>query len=543
MIDYILNTDYIKKECEIDYIFNFSKMSGVHLQSPSLIKVKNLGERQKHFDNLNSILEKNEFIKTVQLSDAGFVNIALKIPKLIVYLKKTKENFIETIKSEQSHSYIFDYGGPNIGKSMHVGHLRPLNIGRALYNIYSISGHKTTSDIHLGDWGIPIAQILSYCYENKIKIADVSVEQLQDIYPKSSSLSAENSEFKNKVDNNLSRLNKKDESIFSDWKTISETTVKNVKNILAKLDHSFDLFYGESTVVDIIPKMITELKNKNLIDLDDGALISTQDNEPPILILKRDGTYLYMTTDLATVLDREKSLSPDFYFYIVDSRQGEHFKQLFSSVKYFNFSDSEFEHVGFGTINDPEGKPFKTRKGDVYPLEDLWKDIFNILSEKNDSDTARILTNSVLVFSDLVIDRRSNYKFDIKKFTNVEGKTAIYLQYTRVRIKSILENAKTKKYIDDTSEDSISNTEVDLIISILKFSDIFQRARNLNEPHHLAEYVYEVCQKFNTMYKDIRIIGDDAVGIQNRRLNILITTLTIIDLVFEILGIQAVDKM
>jgi arginyl-tRNA synthetase len=148
-----------------------------------------------------------------------------------------------------------------------------------------------------------------------------------------------------------------------------------------------------------------------------------------------------------------------------------------------------------------------------------------------------------LVFSDLVIDRRSNYKFDIKKFTNVEGKTAIYLQYTRVRIKSILENAKATKYIDDTSENNISNTEVDLLISILKFSEVFQRARKLNEPHHLAEYVYEVCQKFNTMYKDIRIIGDDTLGIQNRRLNILITTLTIIDLVFEILGIQTVDKM
>jgi arginyl-tRNA synthetase len=366
---------------------------------------------------------------------------------------------------------------------------------------------------------------------------------LQDIYPKASSLSAENDEFKKKVNLNLSMLNKKDQTVFSDWKTISETTIKNVKNILTKLNHSFDLFYGESTVVDIIPEMINGLKKDNLITIDDGALVSTQENEPPILILKRDGTYLYMTTDLATVLDREKSVSPDFYFYIVDSRQGEHFKQLFSSVEYFNFSDSKFEHVGFGTINDLEGKPFKTRKGDVYPLEDLWEDVFNILSEKNESDTAHILTNSVLVFSDLVIDRRSNYKFDINKFTNVEGKTAIYLQYTRVRIKSILQNAKTKKYLDDTSEDNISNTEIDLIISILKFSDVFQRSRKLNEPHHLAEYVYEVCQKFNSMYKDIRIIGHDTVGIQNRRLNILITTLTIIDLVFEILGIQTVDKM
>ena len=216
---------------------------------------------------------------------------------------------------------------------------------------------------------------------------------------------------------------------------------------------------------------------------------------------------------------------------------------MFSSVKYFNFSNSNFQHIGFGTINDAEGKPFKTRKGDVYPLKELWKDIFKILSSKNNEETARILTNSVLVFSDLVVDRRSNYKFDINKFTNVEGKTAIYLQYTRVRIKSILESAQVKDYFKNTIVDEISNTEINLIISLLKFSEIFNRAKNLNEPHHLAEYLYEVCQKFNSMYKDVRIIGNESEGIQNRRINILITTLTIVDLIFEVLGMQTVDKM
>jgi arginyl-tRNA synthetase len=148
-----------------------------------------------------------------------------------------------------------------------------------------------------------------------------------------------------------------------------------------------------------------------------------------------------------------------------------------------------------------------------------------------------------LVFSDLVVDRRSNYKFDINKFTNVEGKTAIYLQYTRVRIKSILESAQVKDYFKNTIVDEISNTEINLIISLLKFSEIFNRAKNLNEPHHLAEYLYEVCQKFNSMYKDVRIIGNESEGIQNRRINILITTLTIVDLIFEVLGMQTVDKM
>ena len=543
MIHKILNLEKINNSSDINYIFNFSKIENIHIQSPSLIKISDLKSREKYFIKFKESLKNNKFILKVELSEKGFINISLKIFELMKFLEKSRDEFVEIIRDEVSKKYLFDYGGPNIGKSMHVGHLRPLNIGRSLYNIYNLAGHKTISDIHLGDWGIPISQILTYCYENNLEISNISVENLQEIYPKASQLSSNSEEFRKKVNENLSLLNLKDKKVFKDWQIISEATVQNVKDILIRLSHRFDLFHGESTVVELIPEMIADLDQKKLVKLDDGAVVSSEDIEPPVLILKSDGTYLYMTTDLATVLDREKSLSPDFYFYIVDSRQSQHFKQLFSSVKYFNFSNSNFQHIGFGTINDAEGKPFKTRKGDVYPLKELWKDIFKILSSKNNEETARILTNSVLVFSDLVVDRRSNYKFDINKFTNVEGKTAIYLQYTRVRIKSILESAQVKDYFKNTIVDEISNTEINLIISLLKFSEIFNRAKNLNEPHHLAEYLYEVCQKFNSMYKDVRIIGNESEGIQNRRINILITTLTIVDLIFEVLGMQTVDKM
>ena len=215
-----------------------------------------------------------------------------------------------------------------------------------------------------------------------------------------------------------------------------------------------------------------------------------------------------MTTDLATVLDREKNISPDNYYYIVDSRQSEHFKQLFSCVKYFQFSKSKFKHIGFGTINDSDGRPFKTRDGEVYPLETLWEDVFNILKEKNEKSNAEILTNSVLVFSDLVVDRRTNYKFDINKFTNTEGKTAIYLQYTRVRIKSLLNNAESTQYLNNIYEKDLVSSEIKLIISLIKFSEVFTRSKQKNEPHHLAEYLYEVCQKFNSFYKDINILKE-----------------------------------
>lgn len=539
----ILNVDEINKRLETPFTFNFSKIQNVHIQSPSLVRIKNKDERQSHFKDLASLLEGNKFIKTCELHSSGFINIQFNLHEVLAALNLSRSEIIETIKEDSPSKYIFDYGGPNIGKSMHVGHLRPLNIGRALYNIYSISGHECISDIHFGDWGVPIAQILTFCYENNLTIEDVSVKKLQEIYPKASMQSSEDSGFKNKVDKNLSKLNSKDSKIFNDWETISKITIENVKKTLSKLNHNFDLFYGESSVVDIIPSMIENLEKNKLVIMDNGALISTQKTEPPILILKSDGTYLYMTTDLATVIDREKKFSPDNYIYVVDSRQSEHFKQLFSSVKHFNFSNSNFEHIGFGTINDSEGKPFKTREGDVYPLESLWQDLFNILNKRNDENNATILTNSVLVFSDLVVDRKSNYKFDIHNFTNTEGKTAIYLQYTRARIKSVLDSVKIENYLNYEGRDEFRLSEVELIISTIKFSEIFNRSKLLKEPHHLAEYLYEICQKFNSFYKDVRILDSENRELQNRRINLLKLVLNLIDLIFEILGLEPVEKM
>ena len=543
MIEEIFEIEKIKENLKADFMINVSKLDGVHFQSPSLVGTKDLDSRDEIFQKLSSFFNSNKFIKSYELNASGFINLNLNIDEVLNFLQKNKEGFIETIVDKEPKKYLFDYGGPNIGKSMHVGHLRPLNIGRALYNMYTISKNECISDIHLGDWGIPISQILTFCYENNIDVSNISIEDLKRIYPEASKLSSIDTNFKNKVDKNLLKLNSKDEGLYKDWKTISGITITNVKTILSKMNHKFDLFYGESSVVDIIPKMIQALRDKNLIKEDAGALISSEKFEPPILILKSDGTYLYMTTDLATVQDRERSISPDYYFYIVDSRQSEHFKQLFSSVKFFNFSSSEFEHIGFGTINDSEGKPFKTRDGETYPLEKLWQEIYSMLEKKNNATNAEILTNSVLVFSDLVVDGKSNYKFDINQFTNIEGRTAIYLQYTRVRIKSILDSLKFVKYSTDTGEDDFTDTEITLLISILKFSDIFNRSKKLKEPHHLAEYLYEICQKFNSFYKDVKILNPNNEGLQNRRLNALLSTLNVIELIFEILGIDVVDEM
>ena len=235
MIEEILDLETINKDSEISYIFNFSKFDNVHLQSPSLIRIKKRADRLKHFTNLNKILEKNKYINQIELTESGFINLTLHLSEVLNYLQKSEDEILKTIKDSEPKKYILDYGGPNIGKSMHVGHLRPLNIGRALYNIYKISGNTCISDIHLGDWGIPISQILTYCYENKIKINNLSDKDLQEIYPKASKLATENLEFKNKVAENLSKLNEKDQNLYNDWQIVSNVTIQSIEKLLLKL--------------------------------------------------------------------------------------------------------------------------------------------------------------------------------------------------------------------------------------------------------------------------------------------------------------------
>ena len=246
MIDKLLNLKELNKDTGHDYSFTFSKIEGVHLQSPSLIKFKNSDDRKVHFNKFEKTLQNNSYIEKAELNDAGFINLTLNIEEVLKYIQKSKSELLNLIKDENPKKYIFDYGGPNIGKSMHVGHLRPLNIGRALYNMYKISGNVCVSDIHLGDWGIPISQILTYCYENNIVINSLKAKDLQKIYPEASKKFSDDKDFKSKVNNNLMLLNIKDSQLINDWKLVSEITLNDIRKILLKLEHNFDLFYGES---------------------------------------------------------------------------------------------------------------------------------------------------------------------------------------------------------------------------------------------------------------------------------------------------------
>ena len=515
---------------------NFSKRFDVQINE--LVQIVKDSKFSEVTQEIKDSFEESNLIEKFEILETGFINIKLSNEFLAIALGKKLDHFRDEKAKEET--VIFDYGGANIGKSLHVGHIRTLNIGRALKNIYEIAGYKTISDIHFGDWGMPIGLILAYIEDQNIDINEVSHKSLENIYPEASNLSKTDKNFYTKALEISKQLNEQDKNRISQWKKIYNISTENIKTLLDKLDFKFDYYLGESDVVELIPDYIEELKEANLVKLDQGALIANDGQTPPALITKSDGSYMYLTTDIGTILFREQEFNCDKYIYVVDQRQKNHFNQLFKLVKYFQLSNSEFLHVGFGTVNDSQGKPLKTRDGKNYKLLDLYKDIEDKLTSVNsDKKIVETLAKSVLTYSDLVTKRTSNYIFDLEKFTNVTGKSAIFIQYSQVRAKRLLEQSSKKLKLD-----KIQENERPLVIELIKFPYIFNMSLKSNEPHHIAEYAYTLCQEFNRFYSKDKIISDDVNEITKiHKLFIVNAFYETITLIFYCLGIEPADNM
>ena len=517
---------------------NLSRIDGYDLQINNLVKHNKADYFKELQNNIIEIIDNSNIFQEVVSNEIGFINLNLNNHFLLNKITNTKNDFI----NKKSSKIIFDYGGPNIGKPLHVGHMRTLNIGRSLYNIHSFLGNEVISDIHLGDWGMPVAQIITYLEKNNIDIESINSSQLEIIYPKASKEYKENKEFKSRAQEVNKLLNSNDPGSLKIWKSIKEISISSLEDNFKKLNHKFDYWLGESDVNDLIPNMIKILEKDKKIIRDDGAFISAENTDPKILITKSDGSYLYITTDLATVLYRQENIGYDKALYIVDNRQSLHFKQLFDSIKFFDFNDLEHEHVSYGTLNDSDGSAFKTRDGGTKPLNDLFDETHNYIKKINkslDESTTSQLTNSVLTFSDLITNRKTDYKFDLEKFTNVNGKTGIYIQYAQVRAKKLLEGLK-----NNTPSTLIIN-EVDnkLLSKLFLFGYFLEKSASLNEPHHLANYLYEISNLFNQFYEYEKIsdITDvDQIMSKTYIANLFLTTSNNAMLC---LGISPVSKM
>ena len=538
------NLESVLKKFNINEVIDIklTKSKSFDLQINNLVKFNNHPNISEIINEFEIELNDESFIKRYEIGEKNFINIEINLNEFV----KTIKNIRNFIKVENPKKIIFDYGGPNIGKPLHVGHLRSLNIGRSLYSVNKLAGNKVLSDIHMGDWGMPIAQIIQYGIEKKINFEKLTIQELEEIYPIASDLYSTNDEFMKLAQNINKNLNDNQKDLVIKWKIIKDTSMKSLKSTLNQLNHKFDLWRGESDVNDSIPNMIKDLITKNKISLDNGAYVSNLESDPKILITKSDGSYLYLTTDLATVLDRLDNLEFDKTLYVVDKRQKLHFEQLFSSLKYFDFPTKEYEHISFGTVNDTDGNPFKTREGGTKKLTDLYDETYEYIKTINnelDEASLGLLSNTVLTYSDLITNRNTDYKFDLEKFTNVNGKTGIYIQYANVRAKKLINDSSQKVSKFSVVSEELDNNDKKLLKSFIKFEFYFEQTIKNNEPHHLADYLYEISQQFNGMYQGTNILENENITLKENKLKITDLFLEYSNLLMECLGILPVKKM
>jgi len=523
---------------EID--FKLSSVNNFDYQINNLVKYQNHKEIDEIVNKMNLLLDSLDIVENFEITNNYFLNIKINLNNCEDFLSNIESNLLTSTPKK----IIIDYGGPNIGKPLHVGHLRSLNIGRSLKELNKLIGHTVITDIHLGDWGMPVAQIIAFCELEDIDIKTLNGDILINIYPKASALYSESKDFQKLAKEKNKELNNQEKKVLDQWSFLKNISIDAIKETLDILKHDFDLWDGESDVNELIGPMIESLKKENKVAIDDGALISTQDTDPKILIAKSDGSYLYLTTDLATIINRINKNDFDTTLYVVDNRQKLHFNQLLETVKYFDFPKRNYKHVEFGTINNMEGKPFKTRDGGTEKLITLYEQTFEYIKNINnklDENTLHTLANTVLTYSDLLTNRKTDYKFNLEKFTNISGKTGIYVQYAQVRAKKIIINSNLKL---DSGNLNVSNiSERNLIIGLLNLELSIKQSIKFNEPHHLANYLYEISNLFNIFYQEENIINLKNEDSKKSKLLLTKYFLDTAGLVFKCLGIETVDEM
>ncbi len=509
----------------------------------------------------------------------GFLNIKVSDDFLAEYLNgmRTGERFGLEVAAPKK--IIVDYGGPNVAKPLHVGHLRAAIIGESVKRICRYMGNEVIGDVHLGDWGLQMGLIITelkkrcpdlpYFDESFTgeypKEAPFTLSELEEIYPAASAKSKEDDAFKEEALEATKQLQKGNRGYHALWEHIMNVSVPDLKRNYADLSVDFDWWKGESSVDKIIPGMVDDMKKNGFAHESEGALVvdvaeqSDTKEIPPCMILKSDGAALYTTTDLATLVDRKNNFDPDHLIYVVDKRQEMHFIQVFRCAKKTGIArkDTQLDFLGFGTMNGKDGKPFKTREGGVMRLETLIADIretmLKKITENHETDpqeaekTARIVALAAIKYGDLSNQATKDYIFDTDKFTSFEGNTGPYILYTIVRIKSIL-----AKYKDALSGASAlpeviglpqNDAEKALMLEITKFSQVIALSYEEIAPHRICAYIYDVCNAFNRFYHETRILTEEDTARKEGWIALLILTRDILETSIDLLGFAAPEKM
>lgn len=495
--------------------------------------------------NINDRSDFNEYFKKVEFVKPGFINMTISDKLINKILRNMNDDSHFLIKQDNSKSFILDYGGPNIAKPLHVGHLRSPIVGEAIKRILSFKGYKTISDVHLGDYGLQIGQVIYAIKRDSKDINDIDLNYLEKVYPEISSLCKENEDVKKECEEITKELQDGNKEYHKYFEVIREISGNDIKRIYKYLDINFDLWYGESDSYNYIEEAYNKIDSKNLFTESEGALVvdikeETDKKEmPPLIFKKSNGAYLYGTTDIATILQREKDFKPDNILYIVDNRQAMHFEQVFRTIKKSGISDANLEFLGFGTVNGVDGKPYKTRDGSAPKLDNLFNEVKEIFVSKKEenknmsSEDIDKIVNAIIKFADLQNNREKDYIFDIDKFSDVVGKTGPYILYTYLRINKLLNN-ETNELNDIIYNDYDRN----LRLKLLELEISFNEALKTRMPNHIADYLYDLCVIVNSFYQNnhINSLNDDTI--KNNWLYVLNLTNKIIKQMLNILVID-----
>ena len=523
-------------------------------------------------------LAESKALEMAEAVNPGFINLKVSGDFLAQYLQnmKTAEN-LGVEKAKKSKKMVLDYGGPNVAKPLHVGHLRSAIIGESIKRMGRFLGHEIIGDVHLGDWGLQMGLIITELRKRQPDLvyfdenyqgeypeeAPFTIGELEEIYPCANGKSKEDEAYKAEALEATHQLQMGNRGYCALWQHILRVSVADLKRNYANLNVDFDLWNGESDVQDYIAPMVKDLKDRGLAYEDQGAVVVDVKEEtdtkevPPCMILKSDGAALYTTTDLATIVERMEKYQPDEILYVVDKRQEMHFVQVFRCARKAGMvkEDTKLSFLGFGTMNGKDGKPFKTRDGGVMRLENLIREINEemykkivdnrSIKEEDARATAKIVGLSAIKYGDLSNQASKDYIFDIERFTSFEGNTGPYILYTTVRIKSILSRYEEEgqKAEEAVMKAPVSASEKALMLETARFNSVVVNAFEEKAPHKICSYIYELANAFNRFYHETKILAEEDQEQKKSFIALLVLVRNVLEACIEMLGFGAPERM
>lgn len=545
---------------DVDFSFNvhMSMQENVDLQCDDCFSLAKI--LHKSPINISELLAKEllkidnkNFFENIFCKN-GFINFVLNENFINNWLEKISEDEKFGVERPQKPELFFlDYGGPNIAKPLHVGHLRSPIIGESVKRIINFVGHNTLSDVHYGDFGLQIGEVIYGLKERNIKKEDITLELLNEIYPNINSRIKTDEELNKTCAEITKQLQEGNPEYYEYFKIIREISGKDILRIYDYLDVHFDFLKGESDSYAFIPKLKDILEKQNLLQESNGAKVvdikkdSDKKELPPLIFQKSNGAYLYGTTDMATALDRKENFDPDHVLYFADIRQELHFTQFFRALEKANiYCENTLEFHGFGTVNGLDGKPYKTREGKSPSLDSLFTEVKNLLKANKEMDLSKEkdideIVNSVIKFADLQNNYEKDYVFDLEKFSKLEGKTGPYILYSYCRFNKVLNKFASEKRL--FCGESKNEFERNVKLKLLNFASTIKRAFVERKPSIVADFVFDLCLKLNNFYENNRLLDENNKKYLSSWLALIELSLKILKQCLNMLVINTIEKM